>query len=311
MNAHSRTPNAAVAMTLLSLATTSAAALAQTPAPNKGMDYVSIDTQADTQHNQQVLTTVSAAVGRHAWVQAGLGKSHSDQLADAHHPGIAAAGLGWTSHSWQVALNTSQRSDSRRYRQTDWGSSLDWRNDGGHVGLDITRRRSSMSGSVAVNNAPDSPSIAVPAQEWLSGTGLGAHGVAQVNGHVSVYGSVARNHYESSVRQAHPTTPGGPIASLPVLARTLLGVPAVVNLDEVALVHCALLGATYRWTKVAVSSEYQAGQLYGNGGAMRSLNLKAAIDVAPGWRVAPGLGRGTSDQGGHATFASLSAMYGW
>ncbi len=44
---------------------------------------------------------------------------------------------------------------------------------------------------------------------------------------------------------------------------------------------------------------------------MRSLAVKAAIDVAPGWRLAPGLGRGTSEQGGHANFASLSATYGW
>ena len=307
-NINFRRPNHAATITLLALAAASSAALAETPAPNKGMDYLSVDTQADTQHNQQVLATGSVTVGRHAWVQAGLGKSRSDQTAEragARHPGIATVGAGVASKHWQLAVNASQRSDGSRYRQTDVGSSLDWRNDVGRVGVDLTHRRASQSGTVAVDGST------VPAQARLSGNGVGLHGALQLSEHVSVYGALVRNHYESSIRPTDPATPGGPLGSLPVHGRALFGAPSVVNLDEVALDHSALVGATYRWAKVAVSGEYQAGQVHDGGGAMRSVNLKAAIDVAPGWRVAPGIGRGSSDQGGRATFASLSAMYGW
>lgn len=91
-----------------------------------------------------------------------------------------------------------------------------------------------------------------------------------------------------------------------MFARALLGGTSVVNRDE-----AATAGASYRWDKVALSGEYTTGQVRDNGGAMRSVELKADIDVAPGWRVAPGAGRGSSDLGGHSTFASLSATYGW
>ena len=72
-----------------------------------------------------------------------------------------------------------------------------------------------------------------------------------------------------------------------------------------------MVGATWRGSKVALSGEYTVGQLHDNQGALRSVELKSVIDVAPGWRVAPGLGRGTSDNGRHSTFALPSALYGW
>ena len=77
----------------------------------------------------------------------------------------------------------------------------------------------------------------------------------------------------------------------------------MVNRDEAALDHSAMAGASYRWDKVAVSGEFTAGQVHDNGGAMRSVELKAEVAVAPGWRVAPGVGRGSSDLGGHADVA--------
>ena len=294
----------------LALATVPWAARADTPAPNEGMRYVSLGAQADNRHNQEVLSTLSLPVGQHAWVQAGVGKSRGDQSAGGYRPGIATGTAGVAGQALQLTVSASRRADASRYRQTDYGSSLDWRHAGGPLRVDISHRRAQASGLVAASDAQGG-SAHVPAQVRLSGTGLGVHGALPVSEHVSVYASTMRNHYRSSVRQTDPTAPGGVLASNPLLRSALLGGSSVVNLDQVALDHSTQAGATYRWSKVAVSGEYTVGQVHDNGGAVRSVDVKAAIDVAPGWRVTPGVGSGSTGQGGHATFASLSATYGW
>ncbi|HYP34306.1 MAG TPA: hypothetical protein VES00_20735 [Burkholderiaceae bacterium] len=308
MSTPSRAPNVATAITLLALAAGPLSARADAPAPNDGMRYVSAGAQADGHGNQQVLSTLSLPVGRRAWVQAGAGASRSDPAAGGRRPAILTGGAGIAGKSLQLAVSTSQRFDGSRYRQSDWGSSLDWRQDGNDVGLDVTHRRSRASGTVAMAGGQGG-ATAVPAQARVAGTGVGMHGALQVSEHVSVYGAVARNHYRSSTQATAST--GGLLGANPLLAQALLGASSVVNRDEAALDRSAQVGATYRWSKVALSGEYTTGQVHDDAGALHSAELKAAIDVAPGWRVTPGVGRGTSDQGGHATFASLSATYGW
>jgi len=300
----------AAATALLALAAVPWPARADAPPPNDGMGFASAGVQSDNHGNRQLLSTLSLPVGRHAWVQAGGGASRSNQAGGGRRPGIATAGVGVAAKSLQLTLNTAQRFDGHRYRQSDWGSSLDWKQDGNDVGIDVTHRRSSAAGTVAVSNGAGG-STAVPAQVRVAGTGVGLHGALQVSERASVYGAVARNHYRSRTQQGDAASSGGLLGSDTLLARTLLGGASVVNRDEVDLDRSAQVGAAYRWDKVAVSVEATTGAVHDGGGAMRSVDLKAAIDVAPGWRVAPGVGRGTSEQGGNATYASVAATYGW
>ena len=309
MTPHPRSTLATTAAALVALAAFPWPARADTPPPNDGMRYVSAGAQADNHGNQQLLSTLSLPVGQHAWVQAGGGKSRSDAASGGRKPGIVTAGAGVAGKSLQLTVNTAQRFDGSRYRQSDIGSSLDWKQDGNDIGVDVTHRRSRAAGTVAASSGLGGTS-SVPAQARVTGTGVGVHGALQVSEHVNVYAAVARNHYTTRTQQGDPAA-GGLIGSNPILARTLLGTTSVVNRDEADLDHTATVGATYRWDKVAVSGEYTTGAVHDGGGALRSVDLKAAIDVAPGWRVAPGVGRGTTDQGGHATYASVSATYGW
>ena len=310
MNAHFRPVQATVAIALLALPLAAAASHADTPPPNDGHRYVSVGGEADNQHDQKLLSTLSLPMGQQAWVQAGVGASRSGQAAGGRRPGIVTGGVGVAGQAMQLTVNASHRADGGKYRQTDLDLSLDWRHDGNFVGLDMTHRSSRGSGTVAVANGAGGSTV-VPALARLSGNGVGVHGTLQATEHVSVYGAAARNHYRSTTQQSDPAAPGGLLELDPALARALLGGTSVVNRDEAVLDHSAMIGATYRWDKVAVSGEYTTGQVHDSGGAMRSVELKAAVDVAPGWRVAPGIGRGSSDRGGHANFASLSATYGW
>ena len=309
MDTTARSSRPATALALLALGLAPALARADDPAPNDGMRFVSVGGQADSQHNQQVLSALSLPVGRHAWVQAGGGQSRDSQAAGGRKPDIVTGAVGVAGKSAQWTVSAAHRADGGKYRQTDVGSSLDWKHDGNVLGVDVTHRDSRASGTVA------SGSGTVPAQARVSGNGVGLHGTLSATERVSVYGAVARNHYKTTTTTttpSAPSAPGGLLGGLdPVLGRTLLGGTSVVNRDEAALDHSALAGVTYRFDKVAVSGEYTTGQVADNGGAMRSVALKAAIDVAPGWRVAPGIGRGTTAQAGHANFASLAATYGW
>ncbi|MBW8756611.1 MAG: hypothetical protein JF586_03275 [Burkholderiales bacterium] len=309
MNSRLHPTRIAAATALLALAAAPWSAHADTPPPNDGTRFVSAGAQSDNHGNRQLLSTLSLPVGRHAWVQAGGGASRSNEAGGGRRPGIATAGVGVAGKSLQLTVNTAQRFDGRRYRQSDWGASLDWKQDGDDIGIDVTHRRSSATGSVAVSDGAGG-STTVPARVRVAGTGVGVHGALQVSERVSVYGAVARNHYRSRTEQGGASSSGGVLGSDSLLARTLLGGTSVVNRDEVDLDRSAQVGATYRWDKVAVSAEATTGAVH-EGGAMRSVDLKAAIDVAPGWRVVPGVGRGTSDQGGHATVASVAATYGW
>jgi hypothetical protein len=300
MSTPSRPPHAAIA--LLALAAASHLAHADTPPPNTGMRFVNVGGQADSQHNQQALATLSLPVGQHAWVQAGVGKSRDSQAAGGRKPGLVTGAVGMAGSSAQITVNATHRADGGRYRQTDVGSSLDWKHDGHVVGVDVTHRDSRASGTVANGSGT------APAQGRVAGTGLGVHGTLQASDRMSVYGAVARNHYRSSTTTTVPAPPtsGGLLGLSPVLGGT-----SVVNRDEAALTRSALVGATWRFDKAAVSAEVATGQVLDHGGTLRSVELKAAIDVAPGWRLAPGIGRGSNAQAGHATFASLSATYGW
>jgi len=298
MRTPARTTPAALA--LLALAATSLAR-ADTPPPNDGMRFVSVGGQADSQRNQQALATLSLPVGRHAWVQAGAGKSRDSQEAGSRRPGLVTGALGVAAASAQVSVNVAHRADGGKYRQTDIGSSLDCKRGGNVVGVDVTHRDSQATGLVA------SGSGMVPTRTRVAGTGLGVHGTLQASERVSVYGAVARNHYRSTTTTTatNPAAPGGLLGLDPLQAGT-----SIVNRDEAALDRSALVGATYRFDKVALSGEVATGQVLG-GGTLRSVELKASIDVAPGWRIAPGIGRGDNAQAGQTTFASLSATYGW
>jgi hypothetical protein len=107
MTTHPRLPRAAATVTFLALAAAASTSRADAPAPNADMRYVSVGAQADTQHNQQVLSALSLPVGQHAWVQAGVGQSHEQQPGWRVTPGVGRGGSGQGGHANFASLSAT------------------------------------------------------------------------------------------------------------------------------------------------------------------------------------------------------------
>ena len=117
------TPACTLHATIVLLAIAAAPiAHADTAPPNAGMGFVSVGGQADSQHNQQALATLSLPVGQHAWVQAGAGQSRDSRQAGGRRPGVVTGAVGVAGSSAQLTLNAAHRADGGKYRQTDVGS---------------------------------------------------------------------------------------------------------------------------------------------------------------------------------------------
>ena len=256
------------------------------------------------------MTTLSLPVGEHARVQAAGGKARSAEPAAVRRPAILGLAVGAAGAGWHATLGATQRTASR-FRQTDWASTLDWRHGGNVLGVEVTHRSSRASGSAEAAGAFGASST-VPVQARIAGSGGGLHGTLAVSDHVSVYAAVARNHYRSSTLQGGTTTAGGPLASQPAAGacpprrhvrrqprRSGARSQRPGGRDVARVEDGALRRGRHR--PGARRRRY----------LLRSVAVKAAVDVAPGWRVTPGLGRGSADQGGKATFASVAVTYGW
>lgn len=273
-------------------------ARAEEAAPNADKRALQMAVQRDARGNQNAAATLSLPVGRKAWLQAGAGQSRrrDDVAGTTLKPRQLAVGGGVAGRQWQAGLSVSQRRDGDRQRQTDWTASADWRlTDTVTLGVDAARRGARMRGAA--------PAVV---EQRLSGHGVGLHGAVAVTPRLSLYAATMRNRYRTSTTQA---TGGGQTGLLaPVLGT---GRVSVVNRDEAALERSHQLGATYRiGARVALNGEVAQDGVY-QGGTLRSLQIKAAIDAGSGWTVTPGLGRSSGPQGERVSYALLGASYAW
>lgn len=275
----------------------------EAPAPNADRRAVQLAVQRDARHNQSATAALSLPVGRSAWVQAGLGQSRSRDPADGsrYRPRQASLGGGVAGLGWQATLVASQRRDGAALRQTDWAAAADWQPTAGvNLGLDAVRREARSRGLARSAGGP-----ATPVAQQLRGHGLGLHAAVELTPRVSVYGATLHNRYTTRTQAA--TSAGGLLAGVPLLQ----GRVSAVNREEAAADRSQQLGATWRVAeRVALNGEVLRDRLH-DGGTLRSVQLKAAVDAGAGWTLTPGLGRSRGPQGEATTYGLLGARYGW
>lgn len=299
----------AASMALLACAHALAAPPADDPdAPNAGMRALNLGLQRDAQHNQNLTAAVSLPVGRRAWVQVGAGQSRGRESATegrSPQPTQVSAGGGVIGSSWQASVNASQRQAGPALRQTDLSASADWRPlDGVTVGVDASHRNARLRGT-----APSAPGgAAQPVAQQVQGNGLGVHGAVAVTSRLTLQAATVHNRYRTRTQQTDASggTVGGLLPVNPLLNRV-----STVNRDEAALDRSRQLGATYRVSdRVALTGEWLQDQVH-DGGSLRSLQMKAAINAGAGWTVTPGLGQSRGPQGERVAYGLLGARYSW
>lgn len=278
---------------------------ADEPAPNAGKRSLNLAVQRDGQRNQSAAAAVSLPVGDRAWVQAGVGQSRSRDAVSGtvYKPAQLAVGGGVAGRHWQASVNASQRRDGSALRQNDVAAAVDWKpTDSVNVGVDATHRTARARGTLAANGS----GAATTVEQRVKGQGVGVHGAIAVTPRLTVYGATIRTHYRATTTQAAPGN-DGLLAGVPLLRQRL----TPVNRDEAALDRSHQLGATWRVSdRVALDGEVMQDKLH-DGGSLRSVQLKAAVDAGAGWTLTPGIGHSRGPQGESTNYGLLGASYAW
>lgn len=295
----------------------------ESDAPNANMRYAALSVQRDDQHSQQALGTLSLTLGEHAWVQAGGGQSRIEQATSVRNPNIVMGGIGAASNAWQIAVNYTDRHADSAYRQHDWTASTDWHNAalGIGIGIDGANRHAHFDSTVPVATSQGGVAY-LPVSHNINGNGLGAHLRFNISERVSLFAAGMKYHYTDTTQQSGTVTVvgssgsnlstliGNALANKPLLSQTLTQ-SSIVTRDEAVLDRSIDIGATYRFDKIGVTAEYLNDKVIDEPGTVDTVQVKAAINVAPHWLVTPGIGQSRSDQYGGVKFAMVTVGYGW
>lgn len=288
--------------------------------PNADMRYLSVGAQRDARHNQSLLGTLSLPVGQRQWLQFTGGQSRVAQHAVPHRAHVLGAGTGYAGDGWWASVGATHRRDAERYRQTDWAATVEWRDERFTIGLDGSYRDARQQGTV-VTPTPTGGTAMVPVEQRIKGAGLGLHGGLMLGAKTRLYAGAmhydlrSRTRQNGSVSGAGGNDPAGIVSALldnpPLLARSLSTRASLVARDEAALSRSVQAGASYRFDQVALSAEYLGDKVLDAPGTMHTVQLKAALDLAPGWTLAPAVGRTRSDEYGGVNFGALSVTRAW
>lgn len=289
-------PCLATPVLLVALLTALPARAAEEPAPNADRRGLQLTAQGDARQQHSVTAAASLPIGRHAWVQAGVGRSRSlgGDAAAASRARQATLGGGIAGRRWQLALNASERRDGSALRQHDVAATLDMQPaEGVNVGLDLAQRRARAQRGAE--------------QQRQRGRGVGVHAALALTPRIGVHGAVMRNHYRTTTT-APAAAPGGLLGGVPLLQPARL---SAVNRDEAALARSDQLGASWRVAEgVALQGEWLQDRLE-QGGRLRSLQLKAAVSAGGGWTLTPGIGHSRGPDGTGAAYGAFAAHYAW
>lgn len=304
----------------LALAACLAASAAQAADPNADMRYLSVSTQHDARHNGSLLGTLSLPVGQRQWLQFTGGQTRVAQDAVPHRAGVLGVGTGYMGDAWSASVGATHRRDGERHRQTDWVATVEWRDRSFNIGLDGSYRDARQQGTVATP-APPGDTALVPVEQRVKGAGLGLHGGLMLGARTRLYAGAMRYDLRSRTRQngsvsgAGANAPAGIVGALldspSLLARSLSTRASWVARDEAALSRSVLAGASHRFDQVALSAEYLGDKVLDAPGTMHTVQLKAALDLAPGWRLAPAVGRTRSVEHGGVNFGAVSMTRAW
>jgi len=273
-----------------------------TRAPNAHLRQFSVGLQRDAEQHQALLGLLSLPLGERGWLQFGGGRSRQALNDGPRDTTLASLGAGYLGDGWQLSLAASHRRAGERLRQTDWDGTLDRTGERYGLGLDLHHRDARQDG-IATTTSPLSGTSQVAVRQHIRGHGLGLHGHLQLSDRFKVFGAAMRYDLHVSTEPVNGAS-AGPVS-------TLLGVsPSFVSHEELPLRSSARLGARWRFDTVSLSTETLVDRVEGDADTLRTVLLKAAVELGAGWTLTPSLGSTRSRQG-RVGFGGLVASHGW
>lgn len=286
-------------ITLLAAACAHAAEPAPRAAPNADMAYVAASLQRDAEGNQALTGVLSLPMGQRAWAQLGGGRARVAQGPAARRTTAVQAGLGYIGDGWRTSIATGQRDGGDALRQSELSGMVEWRAERGSLGFDLTRRQLRASGTVPASAG----TAATPVRQRVTGTGVGLHGSVAPTSRLELYAAAMRFDNRVTTQQASTGQP------------QLLGVlpvsPTVVSREELALSRSSTVAVSYRFDTLTLTGEWLNDRALDSASSLRTARVKAAMDMAPGWRVVPALGRARNAETGGVNFAELTLLRAW
>lgn len=274
-----------------------------TQAANAGMRYVEAHVQRDARHNTAALGVLSLPVGERGWVQFGGGQTRLEATSAARRVSVFNAATGFIGDGWNASLAANRRNGGDALRQTDWDASVTWLGERFGVGVDGHHRDARGQGTTGTSPLPGDVTVE---QQRLKGPGFGLHGHVQVTPGWRIHASGMHYGYKLSTQQGGGNGGTGLLAG--VLQRTSA---SAVSRDEAALSRSFKLGSRHQIGAASVSAEWLADKVQDEPGTVRTLQVTAAIELAPGWTVMPTLGQTHSETHGGVFFGGIGAMHAW
>jgi hypothetical protein len=286
-------------ITLLAAACTHAAEPAPRTAPNADMAYVAASLQRDAGRNQALTGVLSLPMGRRAWAQLGGGRARVTQGPAARRTNAVQAGLGYIGDGWRTSIATGQRDSGDALRQSELSGMVEWRAERGSLGVDLARRHQRASGTVPASAG----TAATPVRQRARGMGVGLHGSVSPTSRLALH--AAAMSFDNRVTTQHAST------GQPQLLGVLAVNPTVVSSEELALSRSSTVAASYRFDTLTLTGEWLNDRALDSASSLGTTRLKAAMDVAPGWRVVPAVGRARNAEARGVNFGELTLLRAW
>lgn len=291
--------------------------------PVSAMRYVSLDASSDNADSRQYSSIGSFTLGNHMWLQGTLGKLTDDSsngLGDLQNFGI---GTGFKGEHVQLSINFSHYKNDDSYKQRDVSAAVEWYSERFAVGVDALHRN--IDDSYARSFTDTFPvlgtrTIAVQADEALTGRGFGAHGSVNFTDRFSLSLGGMSYSYDRDVAIGTDVS----ASQYPLIAQYIENRINTLIQDNLArrsgqtltrnvvpLDNTYNLGLSYTFDTVGFSAQYIHDKLLDSDATTDTLSLAASLFIGDHWMLAPQIGQSSSDIADDVTFGGLSISYNW
>ena len=294
--------------------------------PNSAMQYASLDTMSDSDHNRDSQARVSLGIGDHYWAEFGGGKSRSQQQSSAGgnvlKSTLYSAGFGATGKRWLSSINFSSRQDGSNYKQHDWNASADWSDVRFGVAIDVMNRNTEIN-SLSRLIGPNGGTLDIPLRESAKGNGFGLRGHFNATEAFSLVAGGMKYNYNISTTQTGTVIVNGNVGGVvntlvnrfltnrPLLSQRLLTRASAVSRQEQILDYTYDAGISYQFSHVGLTAEYINDKPIDSDDKTKTYQLNAAVMIGEHWMITPQVGVSSTTQFGNVGFGGISIQYAW